>query len=86
MKYNKQLFVETPTDKSISTQALINWIERFKARFEKKTRRRLMLYTGVFFVEIYNNFFIPNKGYPLKNMILCVNLIIIFKVFLPKLF
>ena len=58
------LDVETPTDKSISTQALINWIERFKTRFEKKTRRRLMLYTGVFFVEIYNNFFIPNKGYP----------------------
>ena len=48
------LDVETPTDKSISTQALINWIERFKTRFEKKTRRRLMLYTGVFFVEIYN--------------------------------
>lgn len=66
------LDVETPTDKSISTQALINWIERFKTRFEKKTRRRLMLYTGVFFVEIYNNFFIPNKGYPLKNMILWI--------------
>ena len=66
------LDVEPPTDKSISTQALINWIERFKTRFEKKTRRRLMLYTGVFFVEIYNNFFIPNKGYPLKNMILWI--------------
>ena len=66
------LDVETPTDKSISTQALINWIERFKIRFEKKTRRRLMLYTGVFFVAIYNNFFIPNKGYPLKNMILWI--------------
>lgn len=66
------LDVETPTDKSISTQALINWIERFKTKFEKKTRRRLMLYTGVFFVEIYNNFFIPNKGYPLKNMILWI--------------
>ena len=66
------LDVETPTDKSISTQALINWIERFKIRFEKKTRRRLMLYTGVFFVEIYNNFFIPNKGYPLKNIILWI--------------
>lgn len=66
------LDVETPTDKSISTQALINWIERFKTRFEKKTRRRLMLYTGVFFVEIYNNFFIPNMGYPLKNMILWI--------------
>lgn len=66
------LDVEVPTDKSISTQALINWIERFKTKFEKNTRRRLMLYTGVFFVEMYNNFFIPNKGYPLKNMILWI--------------
>lgn len=66
------LDVEVPTDKSISTQALINWIERFKTKFEKNTRRRLMLYTGAFFVEMYNNFFIPNKGYPLKNMILWI--------------
>lgn len=62
------LDVETPTDKSISTSTLIDWIERFRKRFEKKTRRRLMLYTGVFFVEIYDNFFIANRGYPLKNM------------------
>ena len=40
------LDVETPTDNSISTSALINWIDRFRKRFEKKTRRRLMLYTG----------------------------------------
>ena len=61
-----------PTDNSISTSALINWIDRFRKRFEKKTRRRLMLYTGVFFVEMYNNFYIPNEGYPLKNMILWI--------------
>ena len=66
------LDVETPTDNSISTSALINWIDRFRKRFEKKTRRRLMLYTGVFFVEMYNNFYIPNEGYPLKNMILWI--------------
>ena len=30
------------------------------------------LYTGVFFVEMYNNFYIPNEGYPLKNMILWI--------------
>ena len=66
------LDVETPTDNSISTSTLINWIERFRKRFERKTRRRLMLYTGAFFVEMYNNFFVPNKGYPLKNMILWI--------------
>ena len=66
------LDVETPTDNSISTSTLINWIDRFRKRFERKTRRRLMLYTGAFFVEMYNNFFIPNQGYPLKNMILWI--------------
>lgn len=60
--------VEAPTDKSISTEALINWVDRFRKRFEKKTKRRLMLYTGLFFVEMYNNFKVPGKGYPLKNM------------------
>lgn len=66
--------VETPVDKSISTSTLIQWVERFRDRFEKKTRRRLMIYTGVFFVEIYNNFFVTNKGYPLKNMPLWIAL------------
>ena len=66
------LDVETPTDKSISTAALVNWIDRFRKRFEKKTRRRLMLYTGAFFVELYDNFYIPDRGYPLKNMILWI--------------
>ena len=68
------LDVETPTDKSITTTTLIDWIDRFRKRFEKKTRRRLMLYTGVFFVQLYDNFFIPNRGYPLKNMILWIAL------------
>ena len=27
--------VETPTDKSITTEVLINWIDRFRKRFEK---------------------------------------------------
>lgn len=61
--------VEVPKDKSqISTTALINWIDRFRKRFEQRTRRRLMLYTGLFFIELYNNFFIEGRGYPLKNM------------------
>lgn len=62
------LDVETPIDKSITTKALIEWIDRFRNRFEKKTRRRLMLYTGLFFIEIYDNFYVAGKGYPLKNM------------------
>ncbi len=63
--------VEVPIDKAeITTTALINWIDRFRKRFEKKTRRRLMLYTGLFFIELYNNFYIEGRGYPLKNMLL----------------
>ena len=27
-----------------------------------------MLYTGSFFISLYNNFYIPGKGYPLKTM------------------
>ncbi|AGF58869.1 GH25 family lysozyme M1 (1,4-beta-N-acetylmuramidase) [Clostridium saccharoperbutylacetonicum] len=60
--------VEAPLDKSISTKTLINWIDRFRKRFEQKTRRRLMIYTGTNFIELYDNFYIPGRGYPLKNM------------------
>jgi len=60
--------VEAPLDKSISTKTLIEWIDRFRKRFEKKTRRRLMIYTGTNFIEFYDNFYIPGRGYPLKNM------------------
>ncbi|WP_294404337.1 glycoside hydrolase family 25 protein [uncultured Clostridium sp.] len=66
------LDVETPIDKSISTKVLVEWIDRFRKRFEKKTRRRLMLYTGLFFIEIYDNFYVQGRGYPLKNMILWI--------------
>ena len=62
------LDVETPIENIISTTALVNWIDRFRKRFEKKTRRRLMLYTGSFFIDLYNNFEVPNRGFPLKNM------------------
>lgn len=60
--------IETPTDNSISTETLVNWVDRFRKRFEKKTRRTLMLYTGSFFISLYNNFYIPGRGYPLKTM------------------
>lgn len=60
--------VEAPLDKSISTKVLIDWIDRFRKRFEKNTRRRLMIYTGTNFIELYNNFNVPGRGYPLKNM------------------
>ncbi|MGG7177981.1 GH25 family lysozyme [Clostridium paraputrificum] len=62
------LDVETPVDNPLPTKTLIDWIDRFRKRFEKKTRRRLMLYTGAFFIDLYKNFYIPGRGYPLKNM------------------
>lgn len=62
------LDIEAPSDKSISTKVLIDWIDRFRKRFERKTRRRLMLYTGINFIELYDNFYISGRGYPLKNM------------------
>lgn len=62
------LDVETPIDEKISTKALVTWIDRFRKRFEKKTRRRLMLYTGLFFIELYDDFNVPGLGQPLKNM------------------
>lgn len=64
------LDVEVPIDNLISTSVLINWIQRFIKRFESKTRRKMMLYTGLFFIQLYNNFFVQGKGYPLKNEIL----------------
>lgn len=62
------LDVEVPIDKTISTKALVDWIDRFRKRFERKTRRRLMLYTGLFFIDLYNNFTVPGGAQPLKNM------------------
>ncbi len=62
------LDVEEPIDGSLTTTQLINWIERFRSRFENITRRKLMLYTGAFFIDIYNNFFVPGRGFPLSNM------------------
>jgi GH25 family lysozyme M1 (1,4-beta-N-acetylmuramidase) len=62
------LDVEAPTNKTITTTQLVNWVDRFRKRFESKTRRRLMLYTGVFFVNLYDDLKVPGKGYPLSNM------------------
>ena len=41
--------VETPRDKSISTDTLLDWVDRFRKRFERKTRRRLMILYWFFF-------------------------------------
>ena len=68
------LDLEVPTDNSLSSTTIVNWIDRFRKNFEKKTRRRLMLYTGYFFIQQYNNFLVPGKGYPLKNMPLWIAL------------
>lgn len=60
--------IEAPVDKSISTDALLDWVDRFRKRFERKTRRKMMLYTGAFFIELYNNFYHTKKGFILSDM------------------
>lgn len=60
--------VEAPLDPQIDTDTLLNWVDRFRNRFEKKTKRRLMLYTGLFFIQLYNDFRRSDGTYPLSNM------------------
>ena len=60
--------IEAPLDQSISTDALLDWVDRFRKRFERKTRRKMMLYTGSFFIELYNNFYHSKKGFILADM------------------
>lgn len=62
------LDVETPINPKLSNDALVKWVDRFRKRFEKKTRRRLMIYTGLFFIELYGNFKDDSGNQPLKNM------------------
>lgn len=60
--------IEAPVDKSISTDALLDWVDRFRKRFERKTNRKLMIYTGAFFIDLYNNFYHTRKGFLLADM------------------
>lgn len=60
--------VETPISPRLPTSVLLNWVDRFRKTFEKLTRRKLMIYTGAFFIDLYNNFFIPGRGFILKDM------------------
>lgn len=60
--------IETPLDKSISTDVLLDWVDRFRKRFERKTRRKMMIYTGAFFIDLYNNFYHTKKGFILADM------------------
>lgn len=66
--------VEVPTDGSLSSTEIVNWIEAFSNRFFKTTKRKVMLYTGTFFIQQNNNLLVPGKGYPLKNMPLWIAL------------
>ncbi|SFB15250.1 glycoside hydrolase family 25 protein [Clostridium frigidicarnis] len=68
------LDVEAPVEKTISTKTLLSWVERFKKRFEKRTRRRLMIYTGIFFIQLYDDFLYPGRGHILSNMPLWIAL------------
>lgn len=66
------LDIEEPTNPNMNTDALLRWINRFRTRFESKTRRRLMLYASVVFIQENNNFQLSNGTYPLNNMPLWV--------------
>ena len=59
--------VEVPTNKTITTIQLVAWVDRFRKRFENKTRRKLMIYTGLFFIKLYDDFKVNNK-YPISDM------------------
>ncbi|MGL5414692.1 MAG: glycoside hydrolase family 25 protein [Clostridium sp.] len=62
------LDIEEPTNPQMNTDVLLKWINRFRQRFEQKTRRRLMLYVAVNFVQVNNDFKLSNGTYPLNNM------------------
>ncbi|ENZ02587.1 glycoside hydrolase family 25 protein [Clostridium thermobutyricum] len=66
------LDIEEPMNPNMNTDALLRWINRFRNRFESKTRRRLMLYASVFFIQDNNNFQSSDGTYPLNNMPLWV--------------
>lgn len=61
------LDVEQPIDKSMSTRELLLWVTTFKNHFEFLTKRELMLYTGLFFIDMYDDFAIHGI-HPLKKM------------------
>lgn len=62
------LDVETPSVNQIDVADLVSWIQTFKDRFFQKTRRRIMLYTSAYYIQTFNGFNVPGKGYPLSKM------------------
>lgn len=62
------LDIEEPTNPLMNTDVLLKWIDRFRTRFQSKTRRRLMLYVSTNFVQENNDFKSSTGTYLLDNM------------------
>lgn len=62
------LDIEEPVNPKMNTDVLLKWVDRFRTRFQVKTRRRLMLYASANFIQVNNNFKSSNGTYPLNNM------------------
>lgn len=62
------LDIEEPINPKMNTDVLLKWIDRFRTRFQTKTRRRLMLYASANFIQVNNDFKSSNGTYPLNNM------------------
>ena len=59
--------VEQPLDKSISARQIVNWVIAFRDAFEYRAGRKLMLYTGSFFIDLYDDFLVDGV-HPLVSM------------------
>lgn len=60
------LDLEMPTNpKLISSQKLVQWARDFINYVQKETGRKVMLYTGVWFIKRYDNFFNKLSDVPL---------------------
>lgn len=68
------LDIERPAEGTMSNETLVAWIQRFVDRFHQKTRRRMMLYFGYFYLRGFNGLFVQGKGYPLSKMPLWIAL------------
>ena len=66
------LDVETPYPRdglTMSTSVLLRWINEFRRYFKERTGKTIMLYTAIFFIESYDNFYHPvPTGNPLLDM------------------
>lgn len=67
--------IETPfprVDANLTTDELLDWVDTFRNYFEMQTGRRLMIYTGIYFIDEYQDFFHSVNGHILADMPLWV--------------